>query len=71
MISGTFYTNDIRYIMHDSGPLTVAEIKTKLLGRNVKLDEAQILEAIDVLMHNKQIQRSTVAGKFVKVRVSK
>jgi hypothetical protein len=69
MISGTMYINDIRYVMQGAGPLKVAEIKARLLSRNVKLDETQIIEALELLIRNKQVQRTEIAGQFVKVRV--
>ena len=64
MISGTFYTNDILGALKMFGVMSASEIKTKLLLRNIKLDETQILEAIDILIKRNMIRRSDVPGKF-------
>lgn len=70
MISGTFYLNDIKGALQMFGPLTVAEIKTKLLMRNVKLDETHILDALEVLLKQKAVRKSDVPGKYVRSHLS-
>ena len=67
MISGTLYINDIRYVMQSAGSLSVAEIKAKLLAKDIKLDDTQILDGLDVLIRRKMVRRSSEAGKFIKV----
>ena len=60
-ISGTFYKNDIRAVLK-AGPMKLQQIKSKLEARGLKLDETQILEAIDGLIKSRIVVRSE--GKF-------
>lgn len=70
MISGTFYLNDIKGALQMFGALNIAEIKAKLLLRNVKLDDTQILEGLEVLLKQKAVRRSDVPGKYVRSHLS-
>ena len=67
MISGIMYTNDIKGALQTFGALSVPEIKAKLAQRNVNLDDIQILDGIDLLIRRKEIQRSDISGKYVKI----
>lgn len=69
MISGTFYTNDIKGALRMFGVMSVIEIKEKLALRNIKLDETQILDALELLIRYKEVRRSDVKNKFVFVRM--
>ena len=64
MISGAFYTNEVLGALKMFGAMGAAEIKAKLLMKNIKLDESQVLEAIDVLIKRNMVKRSDVPGKF-------
>lgn len=60
-IDSNFYRNDIRMVLKN-GPLKVAQIKSKLEAKNIKLDESQILTALDGMIKAKTVVR--VDGKF-------
>ena len=63
-IDGNFYRNDIRTVLKN-GPLKVAQIKSKLDARNIKLDETQILQALEGMIKSRIVVRSE--GKFALV----
>lgn len=60
-IDSTFYRNDIKTALR-GGALNVTEIKKALADKGIKLDEIQILEALDALIKNNSVVRSD--GKF-------
>ena len=60
-IDGNFYRNDIRLVLK-AGPMKLQQIKAKLEARSVKLDEMQILEALDGLIKARTVVRSE--GKY-------
>lgn len=66
MISGTFYTNQIQDILSRHGSMSLSEIKTKLAGYNIRLDETQILDGLSLLLRKKAIQKSEITGKYTK-----
>lgn len=58
-IHGNFYQNDVKAALRYFGPLTMQQIKGKLELRNVKLDETQILDALDTLIKGKYVRKGT------------
>lgn len=66
-IDGNFYRNDIRLVLK-AGPMKVAQIKAKLVARNVKLDETQILDALNAMIRSRIVVRTD--GKFALVTFS-
>ena len=66
-IDGNFYRNDIRTVLKQ-GPLKVVQIKSKLEARNIKLDETQILQALEGMIKSRIVVRSE--GKFALVTFS-
>jgi predicted transcriptional regulator len=60
-IDGNFYRNDIRTVLKQ-GPLKVSQIKSKLDARNIKLDETQILDALNAMIRSRIVVRTD--GKF-------
>lgn len=60
-IDGVFYKTNIKAVLNQ-GAMNVAQIKAMLKANNIKLDETQILEALDSLIKNKMVVRSD--GKF-------
>lgn len=69
MIHGGFYSDEIKYALSMFGVLNVAEIKAKLALRNIKADETQILEGLEILVKSKRVRRSDKPGYFVLVRI--
>ena len=65
MIFGTFYRNDVKGALKMFGPMSATEIKAKLALRNIRLDETQVLEAINLMLRYKEVRRSDIPGKFV------
>ena len=66
-IDGNFYRNDIRTVLK-AGPMKVAQIKSKLAARNIKLDETQILDALNAMIRSRIVARTE--GKFALVTFS-
>lgn len=60
-IDGNFYRNDIRTVLK-AGPMKVAQIKSKLEARNIKLDDTQILDALNGMIKARIVGRTD--GKF-------
>jgi predicted transcriptional regulator len=60
-IDGNFYRNDIRTVLR-AGPMKVAQIKSKLEARNIKLDDTQILDALNGMIKARIVTRTD--GKF-------
>ncbi len=60
-ISGDFYRNDIRQVLK-SGGLKLQQIKAKLEAKGIKLDETQILDALDGMIKARQVVRAE--GRF-------
>jgi predicted transcriptional regulator len=63
-IDGNFYRNDIKTVLK-AGPMKVAQIKSKLEARNIKLDDTQILDALNGMIRAKMVARTD--GKFALV----
>ena len=63
-IEGIFYKNDIRIVLK-AGPLKVIQIKSKLAARNIKLDETQILDALNAMIRSRVVVRTD--GRFALV----
>ena len=62
-IDGNFYRNDVRGVLRSStGGLKLQQIKEKLAARNIKLDETQILEALESLIKSRLVIKTE--GKF-------
>lgn len=66
MISGTLYVGEIQSVLTANGSMSVPEIKAKLAARNIKLDETQILDGLDLLLRKKTIHKSSFTGKYSK-----
>lgn len=63
-IDGEFYKNDIRGILRvNTAGLSLQEIKAKLLEKKIKIDEIQILTALDGLIRNRIVTKSN-DGRF-------
>ena len=60
-IDGIFYKNDIKAALR-GGALKVSQIKAKLVTKNIKLDETQILDVLESMIKNRVVVRSD--GKF-------
>lgn len=60
-ISGDFYRNDIRQVLRGGG-LKLQQIKSKLEAKNIKLDETQILDALEGLIKARLVVRAE--GRF-------
>jgi hypothetical protein len=69
MISGEFYKNDIKGALQMYGAMSVSEIKAKLLLRNIKLDDTQILDALDKMIRTREVRKSDIPGKYVKSHI--
>ena len=64
MIHGEFFQNDVREVLRLFGVQNVQQIKAKLVERDIKIDESQILEALDVLIKRQKARRAENAGFF-------
>lgn len=60
-ISSEFYKNDIRQVLK-SGGLKLQQIKSKLEAKGIKLDETQILNALEGMIKTRIVNRAE--GRF-------
>lgn len=62
-IDGRYYQKEVKKAMRDLGPAKLPAIKEKLAQNNLKLDETQILQAIDAL--GVQVRKINTYGFYV------
>ena len=58
-INGVFYSHDVKRALQYFGPMNIQQIKAKLAMIDVKVDDTQVLEAVERLVKQKAARKGS------------